>query len=42
MAPAIAAASSGEAADWRISIRGRGGLRFPLRDTAGQGIVAAA
>jgi hypothetical protein len=41
MAAAIAAASSGEAAAWRISIRGRGGACLPFLDTAAQGIVAA-
>ena len=34
IAAAIAAASSGEAAVWRISIRGRRGACLPLPDTA--------
>jgi ornithine cyclodeaminase/alanine dehydrogenase-like protein (mu-crystallin family) len=37
----MAAASSGEAFDWRISIRGRGGACLPFRDIAAEGIVAA-
>src|SRR3954452_5371924 len=40
IAAAIAAASSGEAALWRISMRGRGGLCLPLRDT-GRGAYRA-
>ena len=40
IAAEIAAASSGEAADWRTSMRGRGGLCLPLRLTgAAKGTV---
>src|SRR3954469_11631752 len=35
IAAAMAAASSGEAAAWRISMRGRGGACLPFLDTAG-------
>jgi ornithine cyclodeaminase/alanine dehydrogenase-like protein (mu-crystallin family) len=41
IAAAIAAASSGEAFAWRISIRGRAGACLPFRDIAAEGIVAA-
>jgi hypothetical protein len=40
IAAAIAAVSSGEAVDWRTSMRGRGGVRFPFRLIAAEGIVA--
>jgi hypothetical protein len=36
MAAAIAAASSGEAADWAISMRGRRGWLRPLRATGAE------
>src|SRR3954454_23130763 len=42
IAATTAAASSGDAAVWRISIRGRGGACLPVRPIAAEGIVAAA